>query len=80
MIPENHRRELSSGGASATLTWNSVASRSYYVQETSAWVPRSGRTAAWDLFRGRFFDRAQFQRHQRADAFYRVQAVRPLTP
>jgi|SRR5208282_4520344 len=73
---------FSSGGTSALLTWNSVMTRFYYIQKTPSltspvWVdsglglvsPSIGSTTA-----------AGFGDTNAPVRFYRVQAVRPLTP
>jgi hypothetical protein len=73
---------FSSGGTSATLTWNSVATRFYYLQKTSdlttpVWTdsglglvsPSAGSTTT-----------AGFTDTNAPARFYRVEAVRPLTP
>jgi hypothetical protein len=72
---------FSSSGHNASLTWNSVPTRSYYVQETlglssPVWTdsglglisPSSGSTTTVD-----FTDTAASPR------FYRIEAIRPLT-
>jgi hypothetical protein len=73
---------FASGGTTANLTWNSVPSRFYYLQKTPslttpAWQdsglglvsPSAGSTTT-----------AGFTDTNAAARFYRVQAVRPLTP
>src|ERR1039458_9346739 len=73
---------FSSGGTSATLTWNSVPTRYYYIQKTPGlsspvWTdsgsglvsPSAGSTTM-----------AGFTETSAPTRFYRVQAVRPLTP
>jgi hypothetical protein len=73
---------FSSGGTSATLTWNSVLTRYYYIQQTPGlsspvWTdsglglvsPSVGSTTT-----------AGFTDTNAPVRFYRVEAVRPLTP
>ncbi len=73
---------FSSGGTSATLTWNSVPTRYYYILKTPSlsspvWTdsglglvsPSGGSTTA-----------AGFTDANAPMRFYRVQAIRPLTP
>ena len=73
---------FASGGTSASLTWNSVPTRFYYVQKTTGlsspvWTdsglglvtPAAGSTST-----------AGFADTNAPARFYRVQAVRPLTP
>jgi hypothetical protein len=73
---------FASGGTSANLTWNSVATRYYYIQKTPGlsspvWTdsglglvtPAAGSTST-----------AGFADTNAPARFYRVQAVRPLTP
>jgi len=73
---------FASGGASATLTWNSVPMRFYYIQKTPGlsspvWMdsglglitPSAGSSTI-----------AGFTDTSAPARFYRVQAVRPLTP
>jgi hypothetical protein len=73
---------FSSGGTSANLTWSSVPTRFYYLQKTiglssPVWTdsglglvsPSAGATTS-----------AGFTDTNAPDRFYRVQAVRPLTP
>jgi len=75
-------KSFSSGGASANLTWNSVLSRYYYLQEalnlnSNTWTdsglglvsPSAGSTTT-----------ASFSETNAPIRFYRVEAVRPLTP
>jgi hypothetical protein len=73
---------FSSGGTSASLTWNSVLTRYYYIQKTRSlsspvWTdsglglvaPSIGSTTT-----------ASFTDTNAPTRFYRVQAIRPLTP
>jgi hypothetical protein len=72
---------FSAGGTSASLTWNSVLTRYYYLQKapdlnSNTWadsglglIPPAG-----SLTSGNFMDTNAPMR------FYRVQAVRPLMP
>ena len=72
-------QSFASGGTNASLTWNSVATRSYYVQKaldlTSGFWADSGLgliPPAGNVTTGSFTDTNAPMR------FYRVQAVQPL--
>ena len=74
---------FSSGGTSNTLTWDSVATRYYYIQTTPSLNP----TIVWtDSGLGLISPSAgstttaEFSDAEAAVRFYRVEAVRPLTP
>jgi len=74
--------DFSTGGTTAALTWDSVPTRFYHIQKTTglsspAWndsglgliLPAAGAITS-----------ASFNDTNAPDRFYRVQAVRPLTP
>lgn len=74
---------FASGGTSATLTWSSVPTRAYYLQKTPALDP----TSTWfDSGLGLISPSAGssttdgFLDTNAPARFYRVEAVRPLTP
>ncbi len=74
---------FSSGGTSKMLTWDSVATRYYYIQTTPSLNP----TIVWtDSGLGLISPSAgstttaEFSDAEAAVRFYRVEAVRPLTP
>jgi len=72
---------FSAGGTSATLTWDSVPTRFYYIQETSNLVSgnwtdnRVGLVSPQGLT-----TTSSFTDTDAANRFYRIQAVQPLTP
>jgi hypothetical protein len=80
-ILEITARSFASGGASATLTWNSVPTRYYYIEESVSLNPANWTTNGVGLISpegasttSSLTDAGQPNR------FYRIQAVRPLTP
>ena len=73
---------FSSGGTSAALTWDSVPTRFYYLQKTiglSSPVWNDSGLGLVSPFAGTTTS-ASFTDTNAPDRFYRVEAVRPLTP
>ena len=73
---------FSSGGTSAALTWDSVPTRFYYLQKTiglSSPVWNDSSLGLVSPFAGTTTS-ASFTDTNAPDRFYRVEAVRPLTP
>jgi hypothetical protein len=71
-----------SGGTSAVLTWNSTASRYYYVQKTPGLNPPIWTDSSLGLIApsAGSSTTAGFTDTDAPLRFYRVQAIRPLTP
>ena len=69
-------------GTSATLTWDSVPTRYYYLQKTSSLSSPSWVDSGVGLVSpsGTTTTTAGFADTSEPMRFYRVQAVRPLTP
>lgn len=70
------------GGTSATLTWNSVVSRYYTIQKTTGLSSPVWTDSGLGLVApsGDYTTTAGFSDTNAPARFYRVQAVRPLTP
>jgi hypothetical protein len=75
-------RTFSSGGTSVALTWDSVPTRYYYIQETLELNPTNWITNGVGLISpsAGSSTTSDFTDTDAANRFYRIQAVRPLTP
>jgi hypothetical protein len=72
---------FSSEGTSATLTWNSVPTRYYYIQETLSLSPTNWTINSVGLVSPQGSSTtSSITDSSASDRFYRIQAVRPLTP
>jgi hypothetical protein len=74
-------QSFSSDGAGATLSWNSVPARHYYIQETLSLSPANWITNRVGLISPDGSSTTSSITDPRAaQRFYRIQAVQPLTP
>jgi hypothetical protein len=72
---------FASGGTSGSLTWESVPTRYYYVEETLSLNPTNWTTNSVGLVSPEGSSTtSSFTDAGEPDRFYRIQAVRPLTP
>jgi hypothetical protein len=72
---------FSSGGTSAMLTWDSVPTRYYYIEETLSLNPTNWVTNSVGLVSPQGSSTSSsITDTSEPDRFYRIQAVRPLTP
>jgi hypothetical protein len=72
---------FSAGGTSATLTWDSVPTRYYYVEETLSLNTPNWTTNGVGLVSPQGFSTtSSITDVGEPNRFYRIQAVRPLTP
>ncbi|MGP8199328.1 MAG: hypothetical protein ACLQU4_07490 [Limisphaerales bacterium] len=72
---------FSTGGTSGTLTWNSVPTRHYYIEETLSLSPANWTINSVGLVSPQGSSTTSgFTDASEPDRFYRIQAVRPLTP
>jgi len=72
---------ISPGGTNATLTWESVPTRYYYIEETTSLSPTNWITNSVGLVSPQGTNTSQAITDASApDRFYRIEALRPLTP